>query len=176
MKPLFLLVLALGMISACQKTVPYSPREIDFSRAPPDHSVTAFGGTLLGYDAGEWGGKLVFRDSSGNVSDVLKENIQAIVPRGNNVVVFTGLSHLTINEGYMYLLIPDKQHGFKLTKLKKLDGAPKQVQPDSQSGVINFLIYTGANHVLPGGWIYDCRVLTVDYRVTMLPGCHEPQP
>jgi hypothetical protein len=60
-------------------------------------------GWLVGFNAGEFGGGLWWSDESGRRTRKLTgENVRAFVPRGDAVLVFTGLAHLSIDEGKIY--------------------------------------------------------------------------
>jgi hypothetical protein len=60
-------------------------------------------GWLVGFNAGEFGGGLWWSDESGRRTRKLTgENVRAFVPRGNAVLVFTGLAHFSIDKGKIY--------------------------------------------------------------------------
>ena len=60
-------------------------------------------GWLVGFNAGEFGGGLWWSDESGLRTRKLSgENVTAFVPRGDAVLVFTGLAHMSMDEGKLY--------------------------------------------------------------------------
>jgi hypothetical protein len=60
-------------------------------------------GWLVGFNAGEFGGGLWWTDRSGRRTRKLTgENVRAFVLRGDAVLVFTGLAHLSIDSGKIY--------------------------------------------------------------------------
>ena len=157
-------------LHARQEPAPPAARDFDLSKAKPEFTVQAFGGTLLGYDVGEWGGKLAFRDAKGAVSDVIADNVQAILPKGADVIVFTGLSHMGENHGAIYLLRPDAQGDFTVTQLHVLDGAPDAIAPDAAAGTVDFNVVTGTlDH--RDRWIFLCRRLKADLQLEALANC-----
>jgi hypothetical protein len=60
-------------------------------------------GWLIGFDAGEFGGGLWWFSKNGSTTrPISEENIHALVPRGDLVLVLTGLDHLGSNVGAIY--------------------------------------------------------------------------
>lgn len=73
--------------------------------------VESFGnGWLVGADAGEWGGNLLWlnRDAS-QKTELLRANVRGIVKVGKDVFILTGLAHLSIDEGKIYKLTADEK-------------------------------------------------------------------
>lgn len=176
MKPaLYTAVLAM-CLAACDNDPPPVATALDFGKIPPQHTLVAFGGTLLGHDRGEWGGRLAFRDADGRVSEIFRENVRAILPHDQGVVVFTGLSHLGTNEGFIHLLRPDPERGFTVDGMHMLDGEPQRIRPDAQTGAIRFQVFTGRMDMRRGGgdWIYLCRNLESNGRLSIATGCVGP--
>jgi hypothetical protein len=59
-------------------------------------------GWLVGFNAGEFGGGLWWSDESGHAKKLTDENVRALIPRSEAVLVFTGLAHLGVDEGKIY--------------------------------------------------------------------------
>jgi len=164
---IWLLVLAAAACSRHEGTAAGAPHTFELTK--PDFSVQAFGGKLLGFDHGEWGGKLVF-DKGGKAVDVLNENVKAIVPMEQGVLVFTGLSHLSTNDGYIYLL---EQAGssFSLTGLQRLDGSPEEIRPIPPNQSVYFRVFTGKldMRTQQREWIYQCQSIDRSFNVRPAP-------
>ena len=92
-----------------------------------DHVLPAFDGKLLGIDQGEWGGSLIFEDAAGSRQVVLDENVHGIIENPAGIFAFTGLAHLGINEGYIYVITREPNEKIYATMLGKLPGSPSQV-------------------------------------------------
>jgi len=172
------LVVVAGLAIACvayvvwnaRQQTPQVAQQVNFSKAKPDFEIASFGGALLGYDAGEWGGNLSFRDAKGDVTEVIPDNVRAIIPHGTEVVVFTGLAHMGENHGAIYLLRPDAKRMFIVTQLHKLDGAPDMIESDAGAEAINFNVFSGTDD-RRGEWIYLCRRLKRDWQLEVLTTC-----
>lgn len=64
-------------------------------------------GWLLGFNAGEFGGGLWWLSADGNTTKHLtRENVQAMVVRGKEILVLTGLAHLGMDRGTIYSYLP----------------------------------------------------------------------
>ena len=157
------MALAATSCSRVENHADAEPHKFDLSK--PDAKVAAFGGELLGFDHGEWGGKLAFR-KNGKITDVLNENVKAIVPMEQGVLVFTGLSHLRTNDGYIYVL---EQAGssFSLIGLQKLDGSPDSIRPVPHRESVVFRVFTGKTDMRtePGEWIYQCKTIDRSFNI-----------
>jgi hypothetical protein len=122
----------------------------------PDYSLEAFGGRLLGTDRGEWIGKLMFQDADGNLSTILAENVHGIVKNPEGVFVFTGLAHLSLNEGYIYALTREPDGRVLASRLGRLPGAPTRVSQLQPEGATFFLVYSGFSNDRP---LFECYQL-----------------
>ena len=156
-------LLVMGVV-ACSRTQTQVAKTPDFDNSKPDITIDAFGGRLLGFDRGEWGGRLAFEEK-GKARTVLQENVKAIIPTDRGVFVFTGLSHLGTEEGYIYWLssMPpgDAVTPFLLRGLYKLDGEPRSIELVEPSQAGEFKVNTGKLNELavPHEPIYQCLVL-----------------
>ena len=157
-------------------TPPTAQQEFDVSKGKPQFTTRSFGGELLGYDVGEWGGKLAFRDANGHVTDVIPDNVHAIIPHGEDMLVFTGLAHMGENHGAIYLLRQDPKRIFSVTQLHRLDGQPDRIEADVDGGWIDFSVFTGQDDRRGGSWIYQCRRLTRDLQLEVLTSCKVGEP
>lgn len=134
-----------------------------------EYSLPAFGGRLLGVDGGEWGGSLMFEDAQGEKVLLLKENVRGIVRNDVGVFVFTGLTHMHVNEGFIVQVFRDKR--IRTILLGSLPGAPTQVRQRAD-GVTFFLVNTGRSS--PGGkQVFACYALTGN-QVTHAQACSPP--
>ncbi|OUL58800.1 hypothetical protein [Pseudoalteromonas ulvae] len=81
-------------------------------------------GYLAGDSRGEFGGELVFVDSSGSVKLIQDMNVEDIYQFEFGYVVTEGLSHMSSNNGMLYLVtfVNEKP---QLSKLYGLIGSPK---------------------------------------------------
>ena len=83
-------------------------------------------GVLLGTDRGEWGGELVYVDSSGTLRIARRENVHGIHRVGNRTVAVVGLAHGISDEGRLeeIELRPDGTVQTRLWRI--LPGAPDE--------------------------------------------------
>ena len=84
-------------------------------------------GYLLGTDRGEWGGELVFRDAVGATHTLLHANTQGIVRMPFGIVAVTGVAHLTINYGFLYVVDFEPGRMPIQRRWKSLPGAPRRM-------------------------------------------------
>lgn len=159
-----------------EATTPVAQQAFDISKGKPQFTARSFGGELLGYDVGEWGGKLAFRDAKGHVTDVISDNVHAIIPHGKDVLVFTGLAHMGENHGAIYLLREDPKRMFSVTQLHRLDGQPGRIEADIEVGSIDFNVFTGHDDRRGDSWIYQCRRLNRDLQLEVLTSCNVGEP
>lgn len=100
-------------------------------------------GLLLGGDRGEWGGELAFKDKDGNVTMLVANNTIGIHRMPFGIVAASGLAHLMLNHGYLYV-IDFKEGSVPMARIwKVLPGAP------SKSGLLEsgdlFVACVGGN-------------------------------
>ena len=123
----------------------------------PDYSLDAFGGHLFGTNHGEWIGELMFRDSDdGSLVTVLSENVHGIVQNPDGVFVFTGLAHLSLNEGYIYAIARRPDGQVIASRLGRLPGAPSRVSQAKPNGATSFLVYSGYSNARR---VFECYQL-----------------
>jgi len=127
-----------------------------------DRSLSAFGGRLVGTDRGEFGGELVFRARDGSIQSVLKDNVQGIFKMPFGVVVFTGLDHITINEGAVYSLLLGANEKVEARLMHNLQGKPSDFVRQ-RDGSLRFRVPTGELRF--GEYFYKCA--TLDTRATL---------
>jgi len=92
----------------------------------PDVGLKLVDGFLLGSDRGEWGGELVFSEGRSRTATLLKENVTAIHRLSFGIVVVTGIAHLTIDEGALYLVQSRGHKSYLASRWKILPGAPER--------------------------------------------------
>lgn len=91
----------------------------------PGTGVKTSDGFLLGATRGEWGGELVHLDRKlQGLTRLLETNVVGIHRTSIGIVVVTGLSHMFINEGALYLAKPLSTGKYELKLWKVLPGAP----------------------------------------------------
>jgi hypothetical protein len=92
-------------------------------------------GWLVGFNAGEFGGGLWWADQSGqHTKELTGEHVVAFVPRGDAVVVFTGIAHLTIDEGNIYSFTA--KDPAELALIAKLGSAPSATMMEDDGTVL----------------------------------------
>ena len=128
-------------------------------RFPATHSISALGGLVIGKNAGEWGGEVAFREPDGRTYRLVDDNSQGIFAMPFGVVALTGLAHLTMNHGAVYVgsRVPGKQA--VATKTIELPGWPCGVERAGNE--IRFNVLRG-HATQPGGVSrprYECHAL-----------------
>lgn len=121
----------------------------------------AYGGVLLGRDAGEFGGELVFRGQDGTIQRLLPINVHGIFQMPFGVVAFAGLAHLTMNEGGIYLVSCSSTGAISASLLQKLPGAPSDIFRTTDGDLV-FRVMSGrfekrGNILMP---VKDCYLLS----------------
>jgi len=141
----------------------------------PVHSLQAFGGLLIGTDRGEWIGRLQFQDQdqAGGVRTILEKNVLGIVKNKDGVFVFTGLNHLSMNEGLVYVVKLDTNNIPRPELLIRLPGFPSQVR-QKPDGTIEFIVFTGGRDQ-QGTFVHECFQLAGQV-VSRGAGCQPLQP
>lgn len=94
----------------------------------PDHMLAAFDGQLLGGDRGEWGGELVFRDKDAVIHRMLEHNVRAIIRMPFGIAVFTGLAHMGMSKGAIYVVAQERGQLPRASLLHGLSGAPSDIK------------------------------------------------
>jgi hypothetical protein len=125
-------------------------RQVVHSKATPTCGLKVAGGYIVGADRGEWGGELVYSSGPSRARILKEENTMAIHRLPVGVVAVTGLGHLSLNRGALYLVKPVEGGGYQARLWKTLPGAP------GRSGVLsNGSLYVqsagGAIVVTPDG-------------------------
>ncbi len=128
--------------------VGYGPegRVVNKRTTKPSCGLKVPNGFLLGADRGEWGGELVFTDRASTTVHVIEDNVRGIHRMPFGILAITGLAHLMLNHGMIYLVEVPASGKPKATKWKSLPGAPRQ------SGIMAdgrlFISCTGGNVVV----------------------------
>lgn len=133
--------------------VPPEEENTDFTETQvPDVGLKVTHGYLVGCSRGEWGGELVFIDSKRKVTTVLAENIVGIHRFNSEIVVVTGLAHLTFNRGCVYKIKKSPNGQWIVNKWRALPGAPRS-SGILQNGNLLVKCLGGIVEILPGGEI-----------------------
>ena len=94
-------------------------------------------GWLVGFDAGEFGGGLWWTSNDGREKKKLTdENVHAILARQAELLVFTGLAHMSIDEGRVYSYRPASQSVGTLVEVADLGSAPNAALVESNDIVL----------------------------------------
>ena len=101
-------------------------RVVEKTMAKPSCGLKVPNGFLLGSNRGEWGGELVFTDGASTAVRVIEDNVQGIHRLPCGIVAVTGLAHLTLNHGMIYLVEVPASGKPRATKWKSLPGAPRK--------------------------------------------------
>jgi hypothetical protein len=163
-------ILTCTHLSACASHVVPPIHEDPFAArsepAPPSHSLEAFGGRILGYDEGEWGGELLFQDASGAIRILVKENVRAIVDTPSGIFVFTGLAHLYLDQGALYQVQRSSSGGIELVWIRRLAGSPSEIV-EQADGSVRFKTATDEFVETPNGMVsvHECFVLDARKKV-----------
>lgn len=152
-----MMLIVLLVCSGCSK----QPAQNESISAEPEtvtvnHVLPAFDGKLLGIDQGEWGGSLIYEDAAGRRQVVLAENVHGIIENPAGIFAFTGIAHLGINEGYIYVISRESNEKIYATMLGKLPGAPWQITQIADRRTA-FLVYSGYHDNAP---YFECYELT----------------
>ena len=134
---------ALGLLASCDGPY-YAHRQtpVTTNIKNSQFQLEAFDGTLYGQDRGEWIGGLYFRDQADRTYEVIDQNVHGLIRNSSGVFVFTGLAHLSLNEGYIYRLAVDSDRHIVPQRLGRLPGAPSRVT-QHKDGITSFLVYAG---------------------------------
>jgi len=90
---------------------------------------------LIGFDSGEFGGSLWWAWERFNyVKPVMHKRIRGLYETDDFIVVFTGLAHLSINYGKVFLIEKDPLIDSSIVDVMLLDGYPLDIveQPDNE--------------------------------------------
>lgn len=93
------------------------------------------GGFLVGYNSGEWGGGVLWYDSRGKLrQSITRENAVRIVETPHGILAFTGLAHLTVDEGHVLRLA--RVGGSWRARRLDLPGSPRAIRIDSDGSIL----------------------------------------
>jgi hypothetical protein len=97
-------------------------------------TLPVVGGMLEAWNAGEWGGAILFRRSTGGVDTLSEVNGLGFVKTRGLVLAFTGLAHLGLDHGSVLVLRVTKGGAWHVARAISLGSAPSAVSlvhPDS---------------------------------------------
>lgn len=96
-----------------------------------------------GTNRGEWGGTLTAIFADGTRRELLRKNVVSIMPSGDALLVFTGLSHLMTNHGHVHRIV-NPGHAPSLRLVTLLPDAPLAVVHDtSKTRIDRFFLIGG---------------------------------
>jgi hypothetical protein len=110
-----------------------------------NHEINGF--RYTGYHGGEWGGNLTVMSPSGHEQVLFEDNIQAIHPVGDDLLVFAGLSHLGLSRGAVYR-VTDAGYSPSAQRFTLLPEAPNGVIADLRREDIQQFIVVGNNMLM----------------------------
>lgn len=148
-----------------------------YGQTPPERSLDAWGGRLVGRSNGEWGGSLHFEFGGRSAQRLLDTNVLALQKLGTSVVVFTGLAHVTSNEGAIYVVRRKGRHELSVSLLHRLAGEPSEIIRH-KGGAVHFGVFTGklVEEERPEGQSYvvtrkvlACKVLDAKLAIRSVP-------
>jgi HEAT repeat protein len=99
-------------------------KHVDRRQSSPGCAMKVADGLILGGNRGEWGGELVFKDKAGVVTTLIEDNTTGIHRMPFGIVAATGLAHMMLNHGYLYLVDFKDGSPPKSRIWKVLPGAP----------------------------------------------------
>ena len=177
----WIIATSLALLTGCQPShdeaasAADSTQEEIFRQADAKQSLSAFGGTVIGKDQGEWGGEVSFHEPDGRTYTVIDDNSHGIFEMPYGVIALTGLAHLGINRGEVHLLSRSSDGLVSSTSLMRLPGMPCDVLKVGNH--ITMRIPSGQKK-LPGGVLtssYSCYVLASDKTLSQYK-CPIPEP
>ena len=92
---------------------------------PDIQTIDVSGGRLLGYNAGEFGGEVVFVGHDDRVTSIAKQNLSFFVPSRFGVLGLGGTDHLGLNEGWLLLFKPRSNAAWAAETLMSIKGEPR---------------------------------------------------
>ena len=101
-------------------------KHVEQRQERPGCALRLADGLLMGANRGEWGGELVFKDKAGVVTTLVNDNTTGIHRMPFGVVATTGLAHMMLNHGYLYLVEFKDGTLPKARIWKVLPGAPRR--------------------------------------------------
>ena len=81
----------------------------------PQCGLKVKNGYLLGASRGEWGGELVYSDGKSQSTKLLDKNVVGIHEMPFGILAVTGLAHLSMNQGDLYLVRPEDDGRYAVT-------------------------------------------------------------
>ena len=97
---------------------------------------------LLAYDGGEWGGGLWLTNEDGTkTKQILADNVRAIVPIDNGLVVLSGHAHMTMDFGNAFIFSNPEGMNISLQHSVHLDGAPSVYAKEADGAVVFVTTY-----------------------------------
>ncbi len=136
----------------------------------PAFVLAAFGGYLMGGNRGEWGGELVFRGPDGKIEVLLEKNIEGIFSMPVGVLAFSGLAHMSYNEGAIYLVKVGSDGHISASLWRSLPGAPLDVSRTDKGDLV-FRVFSGRFEKKDGisHTVLDCYLLDTAGGINSIP-------
>jgi hypothetical protein len=113
------------------ETLPFEP-PYEFGASGTRRVKRVTDGFIVGYNNGEFGGGLWWYSATGERSEqLIGENVAGMSDSPIGTLVFTGLDHLGLSQGALYLI--REQEGHRVQKLAKLGTQPLGIMALSRS-------------------------------------------
>ena len=112
-----------------------NPIHEEINYREPSHIFSVQEGAFLGYDYGEFEKGLYFKNKEGLIYSIIGENVLGIYSSKDTIFVFTGISHLLINEGAIYRIENGSNARPQAKKIKDLPGKPFSFHFIKEKGV-----------------------------------------
>lgn len=134
---------AASCVSKEEWAVTVSGGEVELSRRPSSRSgkqvwtrIKVRNGWLEGLDVGEFGGGLWLAPGDGERVLLMKENVFGFLPSPEGPLIFTGLAHLFLDYGHVYLAPLNVTGSSGLRLVADLGGAPRAFAAESRDTAI----------------------------------------
>lgn len=101
---------------------------------PKEHQVKlqTEAGVLVGTNNEEYGGELLLTDARGvPIRHLLATNVLQLLPSKSGVLIFTGLLHLGVDEGAVWLYSKSSDGNWSVRKLVDLSGKPSVISSEN---------------------------------------------
>lgn len=97
---------------------------------------------LLAYDAGEWGGGLWLTNEDGSKTKrILSDNVRAMIPIDGDILVLSGLAHMSIDFGNAFIFSKPTGLNISLEHAVHLDGEPSAYANEPDGSILFVTTY-----------------------------------
>lgn len=100
-----------------------------------------------GSDHGKWGGELKVSDAAGNTRSLLNENVRALLPVKQDLLVFAGLAHLGLSHGAVHRVVA-AESAPRIERITLLPDAPAIVLNSPGESDVERVVILGSSSVM----------------------------